>query len=393
MTVATTYRNGELPLLSRYRSGQPGGRNRVSLVLVTHVLPTSIPFIRALSEDFELKTVVAIPYSYSSAAPAEIPQLRVIIPANTSELERELLALVQAEDSLGNPFVVQEIGGHLAPVLAAGHTFEHLIGIVEDTRQGHWRYRDIAHALHVPVMSVAESPLKALEHHQIGRAIVFSLERQVRRHFYRSLSGEFVAVVGFGDIGSAAARALQGRMAHVLVHDVDPVRQASAWLEGFRVGSLAECIATSNVILGCSGSRSLTSDVLRHAPDGAVFASGSSKQVEIDVDFFLRPGSEIEADGELTASYQAGRRHFLLNEGKPINFVDGSAIGSTLDLVYTELYGCTEAIAQRRIHGDGLLSLSSAEQHEIAKMWLGLYTEPHRPILGASVTETGMAVT
>jgi len=233
MTVATTYRNGELPLLSRYRSGQPGGRNRVSLVLVTHVLPTSIPFIRALSEDFELKTVVAIPYSYSSAARAEIPQLRVIIPANTSELERELLALVQAEDSLGNPFVVQEIGGHLAPVLAAGHTFEHLIGIVEDTRQGHWRYRDIAHALHVPVMSVAESPLKALEHHQIGRAIVFSLERQVRRHFYRSLSGEFVAVVGFGDIGSAAARALQGRMAHVLVHDVDPVRQASAWLEGF----------------------------------------------------------------------------------------------------------------------------------------------------------------
>lgn len=137
----------------------------------------------------------------------------------------------------------------------------------------------------------------------------------------------------------------------------------------------------------------MTSDVLRHAPDGAVFASGSSKQVEIDVDFFLRPGSEIEADGELTASYQAGRRHFLLNEGKPINFVDGSAIGSTLDLVYTELYGCTEAIAQRRIHGDGLLSLSSAEQHEIAKMWLGLYTEPHRPILGASVTETGMAVT
>jgi len=389
MTVATTYRNGELPLLSRYRSGQPGGRNRVSLVLVTHVLPTSIPFIRALSEDFELKTVVAIPYSYSSAARAEIPQLRVIIPANTSELERELLALVQAEDSLGNPFVVQEIGGHLAPVLAAGHTFEHLIGIVEDTRQGHWRYRDkgglylnqvgpvrprdfwvkreatsgsrsgyptvgcvlalfptagpgrplrelvgalpeldgypsrdIAHALHVPVMSVAESPLKALEHHQIGRAIVFSLERQVRRHFYRSLSGEFVAVVGFGDIGSAAARALQGRMAHVLVHDVDPVRQASAWLEGFRVGSLAECIATSNVILGCSGSRSLTSDVLRHAPDGAVFASGSSKQVEIDVDFFLRPGSEIEADGELTASYQAGRRHFLLL-GYPSN--SGSA--------------------------------------------------------------------
>jgi len=190
MTAATTSRDGELPLLSRYRSSRAGGRDRVSLVLVTHVLPTSIPFIRALTEDFELKTVVAIPYSFSSVARAEIPEVPVIVPANTSELDRELLALVQHQDRLGNPFVVQEIGGHLAPALA-GHPFEHLLGIVEDTRQGHWRYRDIAHTLHLPVMSVAESPLKALEHHQIGRAIVFSLERQVRRHFYRSLSGEF----------------------------------------------------------------------------------------------------------------------------------------------------------------------------------------------------------
>lgn len=206
---------------------------------------------------------------------------------------------------------------------------------------------------------------------------------------------EFVAVVGFGDIGSAAARALQGRMAHVMVHDVDPIRQASAKLEGFRVGSLAECIATSNLILGCSGSRSLTSDVLHYAADGAVFASGSSKQVEIDVDFFLQEGVEIESNGELTVCYHDGRQRFLLNEGKPINFLDGSAIGSTLDLVYTELYACTEAIAQRRVHSSGLLSLSPDEQREIAKMWLGIYTEPNRssPIGSVTKTAAGGAVT
>jgi S-adenosylhomocysteine hydrolase len=167
----------------------------------------------------------------------------------------------------------------------------------------------------------------------------------VRQHFYRSLSGESVAVIGFGDIGSAAARARQGHLAHVIVYDVDPVRQASAWSQGFRVGSLMEAISTSNLILGCSGSRSLTRDVLGHAPDGAVFASGSSKQVEIDVDFFIEAALPIDAEGGLLVREHAGRRLFQLNEGQPINFVDGSAIGSTLDLVHRALrvYRCAGA--------------------------------------------------
>ncbi len=237
-------------------------------------------------------------------------------------------------------------------------------------------------------MSVAESPLKALEHHQIGRAIVFSLERQVRQHFYRSLSGESVAVIGFGDIGSAAARALQGRLAHVIVYDVDPVRQASAWLQGFRVGRLVEAISTSNLILGCSGSRSLPREVFRHAPDGAVFASGSSKQVEIDVDFFAEVFVEAlsgHVEGDLLVREHDGRRLFLLNEGKPINFVDGSAIGSTLDLVYTELYACTDALAQGSVDGRGLLDLSMPERRKITQIWLDLYAEPHRPNLSGDI--------
>lgn len=294
-------------------------------------------------------------------------------------------------DQLGTPYLVQETGGYLAPAFDAGYRFQHLVGVIEDTRQGHWRYRELGDSLTLPVMSVAESPLKALEHQQIGRAIVFSLERQVRQHFYRSLSGESVAVIGFGDIGSAAAHALQGRLAHVIVYDVDPLRQASAWMQGFRVSSLVEAISTSNLVLGCSGSRSLTREVLRHAPDGAVFASGSSKQVEIDVDFFTEATLPAEVEGDLMVREHDGRRLFLLNGGEPINFVDGSAIGSTLDLVYTELYACTEALAQGSVNGRGLLGLSYGERQAIAQTWLDLYAAPHRPDSNTVVPTRGDA--
>lgn len=382
MTISMSARSGGLPLLSSYRESRRSRRSRLPLILVTHVLPTSVPFIRALAQDFDVVSIIAIPYSLSSSAREDLAEVEIVVPANTSELERELLALVLDRDQLGMPYLVQETGGYLAPAFEAGHRFQHPIGVVEDTRQGHWRYQALGDSLTVPVMSVAESPLKALEHQQIGRAIVFSLERQVRQHFYRSLSGESVAVVGFGDIGSAAARALQGRLAHVIVYDVDPLRQASAWMQGFRVSGLTEAISTSNLVLGCSGSQSLTQEVLRHAPDGAVFASGSSKQVEIDIDFFTEAAA---VEGNLLMREHDGRRLFLLNEGKPINFVDGSAIGSTLDLVYTELYACTEALAQESINDRGLLGLSQGERQRIAQTWLDLYAAPHRPNLSAVV--------
>lgn len=388
----------QLPLLTHYRASQQRNHPRVPLILVTHILPTSVPFIRALGDDFELVAVFAIPYSYSGAARADLGEIPVIVPKDVLELERQLLSMVEAQNRLGVPFIVQEIGGYLAPAFASGRVFKSLLGVVEDTRQGHWRYEAAAHALTFPVMSIAESPLKALEHHQIGRAVVFSMEHQLRRHFFRSLSGESVAVIGFGDIGSAAANTLRGRQAHVVVHDVDPIRQASAWLQGFRVAGLVEAVRSSNLVLGCSGSRSLSRDVLAQAPDGAVFASGSSKQVEIDVEFFLSGAHEMHGERDLIRLDLDDRSLYLLNEGKPINFRDGSAIGSTLDLVYTELYACTEALAQRRVEGRGLSSLSAGERSSLADTWLSLYAGAHpvslaHPVNVAHPVDLGTTVT
>lgn len=257
-----------LPLLAEYRALLGAKQRRVSLILVTHVLPTSVEYVRALAEDFDIEVVLAISYSFDNDAGNLLDPLPVVRCVDTADLERKLSDAVLRCSNSGRPFIVQEIGGYFAQTLAELGSVPGLVGVVEDTRQGHWRYQKVNERLPIPVLSIAESPLKALEHHQIGRAIVYSVERQVRSHFFRSLAGEQVAIVGFGDIGSAAAHAMRGRNAVVSVYDVDPHKRASAWMQNFKVSTLEEIARTANIIIGCAGSQSIGADVLDNLQDG-----------------------------------------------------------------------------------------------------------------------------
>lgn len=363
----------QLPLLAEYRAAMGLPQSRTRLVLVTHILPTSVEYIRALAEDFDIDVIFAISYSYDIAAAKALEPLPVVMCTNAEDLERRLAERVSTCSSNNSPFIVQEIGGYFARSLSERGTIPGLIGVVEDTRQGHWRYARVNGKLVVPVLSIAESPLKALEHHQIGRAIVHSVERQVRSHFFRSLAGESVAVLGFGDIGSAAAHALRGRNALVSVYDTDPHKRASAWMQNFRVGSLSEVIQQATIVLGCSGSLSITSSVLSAARDGALIVSGSSRQVEVDLEHLKSCYAARERRGDLVEYVHDGRRLFLANDGMPINFLDGSAIGSTLDLVYTELYACTRSLAEGESEAVGLQALDDKQRDRIVEKWLDLY--------------------
>ena len=78
--------SNQLPLLTHYRASQQRNHARVPLILVTHILPTSVPFIKALDDDFELVAVFAIPYSCSASARADLGQIPVIVPKDVLEL-------------------------------------------------------------------------------------------------------------------------------------------------------------------------------------------------------------------------------------------------------------------------------------------------------------------
>ena len=225
--------------------------------------------------------------------------------------------------------------------------------------------------------TIADSPLKALEDRQVGRAIAHALDTILRRSFFRLIAESRVGVLGFGGIGEATAASLAAAGAHVSVFDVCDIGMARATMVGFATPSREELLRTSDVLVGVSGHRSLSAADLPLLKDGVVLLSGSSKQVEIDV-------QALEAHGSLmnerppVKHYEIHRRNvFLLNDGQPINFLEQSVLGRVLDLVYTELYMCVRELSLGRVP-TGLGRLHVNRQREIAEVWRTYHwTEDH----------------
>jgi len=350
------------------------------VVLMTHLLTTSVPYIEALSQGFDLRCVIPIPYSLVPDAAEEVSQLApVLLPSDLQQLPALGLEEVRQACASCDRVVVQEIGGYCAGHVGQLSGYPGFRGIVEDTYQGHWRYLGLPD-LPCPVLSIADSPLKALENRQVGRSIAFSLEDALRRHFFRLPSECVIGLLGYGGIGEPAAQALADRCAEVLVFDVDPIQRARATTYGFATPDRATLLGRADVILGTSGRQSLGRDDVALLRDGVILASGSSKEVEFDLPGLRAAAGGCEISAPLTELHFPDRTAVILNCGRPINFLHQSVLGNVLDLVYTELYMCIRSLLEKDLPA-GLGRLSQAVQHEIASVWCETYS-------GGAITAT-----
>jgi len=361
----------ELPVLERHVAAYPCAQVRV--VLVAHLLPPLVPFLRAVARHVDVRRVLGVPYSNLPDVHAALEaEFDVRCPRSLEALRREAVAAVErelAED--GPPVVLVEVGGYCAGDLSRFADSPRFLGAVEHTKQGHWRYA-AREPLPRPVLSIADSRLKRLENQQVGRSLAYTVDDYLRRRCHAKAGDVRVGVLGYGEIGAAAARFLRKLDAEVWVHDSSAIKQAEAILDGFPAPPRAHVIERCHVLLGASGARSLTLEDLYAARDGAIIASGSSKQVEIDVAGLHEHGELLADDGE-TRSLRLGERVVhLVRDGQPINFHGGNALGPVVDLIYTELYRCMQELASGR-PAAGLQELPARDQEEVAAHWCATY--------------------
>src|SRR5580658_7640083 len=131
-----------LPVLAYHVEQYPC--KQVSVVFVTHVLDTAVPFIELISSTAHIASIVAIPYSTSIGAKNRLSaKFTLLEPATTANT---VVAVSDAVDSAlrnsaGRSVIVQEIGGYCVSRISQLALHENFGGIVEDTAQGHWRYQ------------------------------------------------------------------------------------------------------------------------------------------------------------------------------------------------------------------------------------------------------------
>ena len=211
----------------------------VEIILVQHLLSDTEEFIRLIRGfGFEVLRVIGIEYSSRQDVVERLRSsgLDVVVPevAETEDTLRQVLH-DEFSRSQSKRIILQEVGGYCANILNAviePSLENRFLGVVEETRQGLWRYRDVPN-LPVPVIEIADGFLKSLEARYVGEAVARAVEVDLLEAG-STLWGAKSVVLGFGDIGSAVANGLRARGSWVACFDPDPLKLIDARMRGFR---------------------------------------------------------------------------------------------------------------------------------------------------------------
>jgi len=158
-----------------------------------------------------------------------------------------------------------------------------VLGATEETTSGHMRLTtELASLVHVPVIVINDSPLKAIveNKHAVGQSVYESFCR-LTNLMPQSRS---MLVVGYGWCGRGIAYYAKANGAHVCVAEVDEIKAMEAAVDGFRVGSVEEMISGVDVVITATGSQNVVGETaIARMRDGVLLANAGHFDWEIDL--------------------------------------------------------------------------------------------------------------
>ncbi|MBU1930382.1 hypothetical protein KJ972_02645 [Candidatus Micrarchaeota archaeon] len=168
-------KNPKTPLCVRLARG----KHNSELILIHHLHHVSIPFIRSLSKGYTIRKIIGIPYSSFQSVVLELQKdFDVVVPDSLKEIP----AIVKKEvESTTNKIIIEEIGGYTIKIANFLEKQPHVIGIVEDTKQGYWAWKKIP-LKRLSVQSVACSKLKKAENCMVAKSIIDGTARFLALH-------------------------------------------------------------------------------------------------------------------------------------------------------------------------------------------------------------------
>jgi adenosylhomocysteinase len=347
---------------------------RPSSFLITHLLPERPSFVGAVGRTSSLRAVLPKPKSIDANARRAVEKTTPCETLSREMFEDADTAVEYIESrAAGEAVVLLDVGGYFAPTLDAicDRFSGRLLGVVEDTENGHKRYAD-RDKLPCPVVSVARSPLKDPEDFLVGQSVVFSTEALMRSRG-DILHGRPALVIGFGKLGSSIARLLHAKGVQVTVHDVDPVRRTQALSQGFTVARDRDvALHGAGLVLCATGAVSLRGEDFATLRNGAYVATVTSSEDELDLaglpDVYQRT-----PNGEHVTRYATtGHYFYLLNRGNAVNFLHGASVGPFIFLVQAEILAGIRMLTRGDL-GHGMHEVNAEDRKTIAATWLNYF--------------------
>ena len=170
----------------------------------------------------------------------------------------------------------------------------------------------------IPIAAVYRCRLK--RDLETGWGTAQSVTAALLRGLGRPIAGRRVGIIGFGAVGRGIARSVRTMGGHVTIADRSKEALLIARLQGFRVASIPDILAVSDVCLTATGSaRVVTVDDLERCKEGIILANVSNKSNEIDLADCERLGEHARHLSQWRAP--GGARFFVLGGGLQVNHV------------------------------------------------------------------------
>jgi adenosylhomocysteinase len=296
--------------------------------------------------------------------------------ASREEFVADLLAAADAE-----PDVVVDDGAELTGriVEQRPELVPRLRGVTEETTTGVARLRALEAAGRLPFPAIAANDAwsKHLYDNRYGTGQ--STIAAILRLTNLSAAGKEFCVVGYGWVGKGLARYAEGVGGRVSVVEVDPVPALEAHMDGHRVASLEDALASADFVITATGVvEALGAEALEHLKDGAILANAGHHDREIDVEA-LGPGEEVRP-GVTRHELPGGRRVHLLVGGRLVNIAgaDGHPV-EIMDLSFSVQALAAHLLASEELP-PGVHRLPAELDREIARTKLAsLGVELPRP--------------
>ncbi len=346
----------------------------ISVVAVSHIIPSSESYILSLQENFNLIGIIPKPNSINQKTLATLKEMAVpILDQFTRESitsdPKELTDLLAKYDDI----CMVDIGGYFSENidLIKKRLGKKLLGVVEDTENGHQKYeRNMPENLRV--ISVARSPLKSFEDQLVGNGVAHAAET-VLRNLNTLITYKSCGIIGYGKIGRGIFQYLQQRGIQSYVCEIDPMRAVQASCDGAKVVPIDHLLKSSDIVFCATGSQAIDILKLRDLKRGAFLASVTSSDDEFDLRFVDSEYAKDKITDDITRYSKRGHYFHLMNDGNAINFLYSAAVDRYIYLVQGELVASIGRLfreKKEKTKTNKILVNSQSSQNVIADAWL-----------------------
>lgn len=140
------------------------------------------------------------------------------------------------------------------------------------------------------------------------------------------LSGKTLTVCGYGWCGKGLASKARGLGANVIVTEVSPIAALEAVMDGFRVMTIKDALAVSDVVCTVTGNTNVVryKDILNNAKDGIILANSGHFNVEIEIEAIRKNSKKINLlnNGLVwECTLPNNKIIYVLGEGRLVNLV------------------------------------------------------------------------